>query len=105
MFDTAGAIRLTGGAVIALLLLRPAPCSADQMPTWNMHSFCASRMPASAVADCVHLQEEAGAAVRSRWSAYSAREREECVAYVIEDDIPPSYMRLKHCLDTTLKGK
>lgn len=99
-------MRHTSLAVMTLYALSGAvPCRADAaMPVWNMQSFCTAQVPAAAVADCVRLQQEAGRTVRGRWGTFSAADKEACIAYVVEDDIPPSYVRLQHCLEAALKG-
>lgn len=92
-------------SALGLLFLSFAPALAQTgFPSWDIEAFCAERTRPAAVPDCVMLQSKSRDTVRSSWSNYSADDREECVNYVLNDDIPPSYMRLEHCLTSNLKG-
>jgi hypothetical protein len=86
------------------------------LPSWNMKAFCADRLgpagsvPSSAaVADCVQLQNEARDRVRSGWSQLDEVVRKECLdllqADLEIDSVPPSYVRLEHCLEFEMKKR
>lgn len=98
------------GISLAISLLSAAtPAQADpasdRFPDWDIQKFCADRMRPVAVPDCVKLQSDSRQRVHKGWAAYSVADREECLDYVLADDIPPSFMRLDHCLSSTLKGR
>lgn len=89
----------TGMVLIAISWT--VPCFAGPaFPSWDVEKFCTDRMQAAAVSDCIRLQNEAGDNVRARWASYSEADKKDCIDYVLSDDIPPSYMRLDHCLDS-----
>lgn len=89
--------------IAGVILMTAVPAMAKGLPNWDMRKFCEARVKEGGTADCVQLQNEAKARVKSRWSSVPADIQEDCIAYVEDDDIPPSYMRVDDCLNLKMK--
>ena len=96
------------GAALAILAIAvsTAAMSGSDFPFWDMQLFSGDRAAPSGYAGCIEAQLEARNRVRSRWPAVSPAVRSECVKYVLNDDIPPSYYRLDACVGSLfMKGR
>lgn len=93
------------GAATAPFALTPPAVGAPKFPTYDSRSFCVGRVASSGVADCVSLQDQAAVNARVLWLQASDPEKIKCIDYVENDDVPPSYMRLRDCLEFERKGR
>lgn len=92
-------------ALLALTVTCAGAEAAAKFPSWDMEKFCTDRAKPTGLVDCIQLQNEARDTVRASWSTYADDDKAECVDYVLADDIPPSYMRLRDCLSLAAKRR
>ena len=85
---TAALVPLAGGA------------AADELPRWDMRKFCTSQAVPTSVDVCVTAQHEARERARSLWAKAGEAEKAECLRWLTDEDIPPSYYRLENCLES-----
>jgi len=91
--------------VVAALTGLTGSASAGELPRWNMRQFCAGRVAPSGVEDCVAAQHEARERIQVFWAQAGADEKAECLSWLADDDILPSYLRLHHCLESKARGR
>lgn len=91
--------------LLALTVTFAAAEAESKFPGWDMEKFCTERAKPIGLIDCIQLQNEARDTVRASWSTYADDDKVECVEYVLADDIPPSYMRLRDCLSLAAKRR
>lgn len=83
----------------------PSAFGATDFPTYNILNFCVGRIAPSGVNDCVTLQTAAQRKASSLWLLSTEDEKINCLNYVEDDEVPPSYMRLRDCLDLEIKRR
>lgn len=98
-------LRKSFGLVVAALIGLTGSAFASDLPRWDMRQFCAGRVALTGVEDCVRAQHEARERVRVLWAQADADEKAECLSWLADDDIPPSYLRLDHCLESKARGR
>lgn len=86
------------GLMISLIALSGTAHAEAGFPRWDMRTFCEGRVAAQGVDICVETQLQSRDKVKAYWTTVDKESRETCLEFVLNDDIPPSYMRLEHCL-------
>lgn len=94
------------GWVIASLMLQAQLVGAGSpVPDWDMRSFCGARVAPSGIGECIAAQHEARDRVQRAWDGIGPQEKADCLAWLLDDELPPSYLRLDHCLGQIAKNR
>jgi hypothetical protein len=65
-----------------------------------MRAFCSARVAPQGVDVSVETQLQYRDKVKGYWDTTDKEDRDTCLERLLNDDIPPSYVRLEHCLSS-----